>query len=374
VVALGGLHVIGTERHESRRIDNQLRGRAGRQGDPGSSQFFVSMDDDLMRIFGGEKMKSLMNTLGLPEDMPIENKMISRSIESAQRKVEGHNFDIRKHLVEYDDVMNKHREVIYRKRRAILENHKSEGKNLKEEIIDILEDEVESIVNNNIEDEEKAKLELGAIIGPENVNTIDLEKLTKKVKEIYQQRESIYGEELARQIEKAVFLRTIDLLWVEHLTTMDELRTGISLRGYGQRDPLVEYKQEAYLLFQSLLRTIESNVAKTILKVEVQVPPTQPITRRPLEYKSPDANSIGGIERPKSDFQNVDSETNTRSETSNSQNGVTTVIREKGKSVFDRMAEGQSGPRSQIKNVKKVGRNDPCPCGSGKKYKKCCGR
>jgi len=373
VVALGGLHVIGTERHESRRIDNQLRGRAGRQGDPGSSQFFVSMDDDLMRIFGGEKMKGLMNTLGLPEDMPIENKMISRSIESAQRKVEGHNFDIRKHLVEYDDVMNKHREVIYRKRRAILENKESEGKNIKEEIIDILGDEVEGIVNNNIEDQEKAKLELGAIIGSENVDTLVPENLKEKIKKIYQEREEKYGEEISRQIEKAVFLRTIDLLWVEHLTTMDELRTGISLRGYGQRDPLVEYKQEAYLLFQSLLKTIESNVAKTILKVEVQLPPTQPITRRPLEYKAPDPDQIGDPGSAVSSQQSAGKQPTANSQPQTSSD-VTTVIREKGKSVFDRMAEGQSGPHSQIKSNKKVGRNDPCPCGSGKKYKKCCGK
>jgi len=393
---LGGLHVIGTERHESRRIDNQLRGRAGRQGDPGSSQFFASMEDDLMRIFGGEKMMNLMNTLGLPDDMPIENKMISKSIESSQKRVEGHNFDMRKHLVEYDDVMNKHREVIYKKRRGILEsqNQKSKIRNqnegiieeaglseeepqrdIKAEILDIVDDNIESTINTNTEDEAKAKAELMAIFPDLKIDDLNLENIKKKVKDLYEEREKRYTPEVMRNVERAVYLRTIDMLWVEHLTTMDELRTGIGLRGYGQRDPLVEYKQEAYLLFQSLLASIENTVAKTIFKVEISVAPTQPITRRPLEYQAPDPDTIGDIDEEELDLQNSQPEEveQPRKENAQSDKGVSTVIRQKGKTVYERMAENQSGPISQAKSHK-VGRNDPCPCGSGKKYKKCCGK
>jgi len=411
---LGGLHVIGTERHESRRIDNQLRGRAGRQGDQGSSQFFVSMEDDLMRIFGGERMKNLMDTLGLPEDMPIENKMISRSIESSQKRVEGHNFDMRKHLVEYDDVMNKHREVIYKKRRRILESQvlqpvistprgdlsgveKSPDKDpstsvgmtnndviddnsvgdLKSEILEIIDDEIDSIINTNVEDGEKAIVELKAILPDVEITNLDPENIKKIARDIYEEREKKYSPEVMRNVERAVYLRTIDMLWVEHLTTMDELRTGIGLRGYGQRDPLVEYKQEAYLLFQSLLLAIENNVVKTIFKVEIAVAPTAPITRRPLEYEAPDPDAIGTVDQEKSEIRSeeMDHEQN-EPRKSNIQNSadVTTTIREKGKSVFDRMTENQSGPTTQAKAGPKIGRNDPCPCGSGKKYKKCCGR
>jgi len=373
VIALGGLHVLGTERHESRRIDNQLRGRSGRQGDPGSTQFFVSMDDDLMRIFGGDRMKRLMNTLGLPDDMPIENKMISKSIESAQKRVEGFNFDTRKHLVEYDDVMNNHREVIYKKRRKILES--SGDKDLREEILSIIDDEIEMIVNLNIDDSEKAGPELAGIFGDRNIADLDVEGLKKLAGKIYDEREEKYGSELMRNIEGALYLRTIDILWVEHLTTMDELRTGIGLRGYGQRDPLVEYKQEAYRLFQTLLKTIEINIAKTIFKVEVSVP-AAPVQKQPLEYQSPNPDRIGDIDAGKSEIRNPKSETNSNSQISNVQNesNVTTVIRQKGKSVFERMSESQ-GAMPTIKNSRaKVGRNDPCPCGSGKKYKKCCGR
>lgn len=425
VVELGGLHVLGTERHEARRIDNQLRGRSGRQGDPGSSQFFVSMEDDLMRIFGGERMKNLMDTLGLPDDVPIENKMISRSIESAQRRVEGHNFDIRKHLVEYDDVMNKHREVIYKKRRTILEgtsdkkpfgfaqgeqdtnksqisnpeipNEGQEQKDLKDEILDIVDDQIESIINQNIEDKEKAKTELQAILGDVEIPILEYNNLKNLARKIYKEREDKFSPSVLRNVERAVYLRTIDTLWVEHLTTMDELRTGIGLRGYGQRDPLVEYKQEAYLMFRSLLSSIEALVAKTIFKVEIQVAPTAPIRRPAIEYKAPNPDLIGTIDQNKSEYQNPESlpdrqtgETNSNDQNSNyqndqsikpkSDNGVTTVIRQKGKSVYDRMEEGQAGLVSQIKSDKKVGRNDPCPCGATKpdgrpvKYKHCCGK
>ena len=399
---VGGLHVLGTERHEARRIDNQLRGRAGRQGDQGSSQFFVSMDDDLMRIFGGEKLKSLMEKLGLPDDMPIENKMISGSIESAQKRVEGYNFDMRKHLVEYDDVMNKHREVIYRKRRRILEMNENnqlttkkknefdeevtEETTLKEEIIDIVGDEIESIINTNIEDKDKAEQEIKAIIGDLSDLTLDAEALKSLVEKMYEEREKKIGPPVMRQIEVMVYLRTIDMLWVEHLTTMDELRTGIGLRGYGQRDPLIEYKQEAYTLFTNLLRNIESSVARTIFRVEVQVTQPAPIAAaNKIEYTKPDPDTIGGFDADQDAGKSIQSQNVSKedravaekmySESEDAKNSVTTRVIEKGKTVYDRMKESAAtGPATQVKNVKKIGRNDPCPCGSGKKYKKCCGK
>ncbi len=400
----GGLHVLGTERHESRRIDNQLRGRSGRQGDVGSSQFYVSMEDDLMRIFGGDRMKNLMNSLGLPDDLPIENKIISRSIESAQKKVEGHNFDIRKHLVEYDDVINKHREVIYKKRKRILlmqnskiknqnygessalESTKQDSEDLKQEILDIVDDQITAILTVNYEDKDKARGELAALLGTEKLPELDLENLKKFARKVYNQREEKFSSEVMRNVERAVYLRTIDMLWVEHLTTMDELRTGIGLRGYGQRDPLIEYKQEAYNLFQALLANIESTVAKTIFKIEVAISPTQPIIRRPLEYKAPDADRLGEIDQQSEAVikEKEESDEDKKLQISNfkprTNDGVTTVIRQKGKSVYDRMGEYQSGPKSQARVSKKVGRNEPCPCGATKpdgrpvKYKHCCGK
>jgi preprotein translocase subunit SecA len=402
IVKLGGLHVVGTERHEARRIDNQLRGRSGRQGDPGSSQFYVSLEDDLMRIFGGDRIKNMMNSLGLPDDMPIENRIISRSIESAQKKVEGYNFDVRKHLVEYDDVMNKHREVIYKKRQAILsrvsvdssgaksERRLLEGEpatntfevaeseqSLKNEILEIVDDEIEAIIQSNIEDEGKAKKELSAIFGDIEIKNLNLEELKKLSRQLYEAREEKFGKEAMREIERAVYLRTIDMLWVEHLTTIDELRTGIGLRGYGQRDPLVEYKQEAYFQFQSLLKSIESGVAKTIYKVEVKVEQPPKIAEK-LEYKSPNPDRIGDFPTDEKDLEKVAEEfskiDNEKTEKESNNNGVITTVRYGGKTAYDRANEITNGSVGPVKNVKKVGRNEPCPCGSGKKYKKCHGR
>ncbi|MEK9155748.1 MAG: preprotein translocase subunit SecA [Patescibacteria group bacterium] len=402
IAALGGLCVIGTERHEARRIDNQLRGRAGRQGDPGASQFYVSLDDDLMRIFGGARIKNLMNTLGLPDDIPIENRMISRSIEAAQRKVEGHNFDIRKHLVEYDDVMNKHREVIYRKRNEILAKF-DQGQSIKDEIQDIVVDEVRGALLAFVDDEEGARGEVSAILGEPVTGDLDGEALALRVGEIYAAREKKLGEAAIREIERVVYLRTIDMLWVEHLTTMDELRTGIGLRGYGQRDPLVEYKQEAYRLFQHLLKNIESTVARTILRLEVRVEQPAPVMARPLEYSAPDPNEIGsfadeaeelGVQGPRLEAESRPKAQGRRPEIEDQRSsagaagglspkgtvpgaperGVTTTIRYGGKTLLERAAESTAGQTGTIKAAKKVGRNDPCPCGSGKKYKKCHGK
>ncbi|MFA7253642.1 MAG: preprotein translocase subunit SecA [Patescibacteria group bacterium] len=421
---VGGLHVLGTERHEARRIDNQLRGRSGRQGDPGSSQFFVSMEDDLMRIFGGERLKNLMSSLGLPDDMPVQNAMISRSIESAQRRVEGYNFDIRKHLVEYDDVMNKHREVIYRKRRRILELEvnnqqsttsnqsnsniqnpndyetigQSEPTDLRSEILEIIDDEIEAIINLNIENPDKAKSELTVMLGSP-VELLDMEKLKAQAISLYEAREEKFGPEVMRQIEKAVYLRTIDMLWVEHLTTMDELRTGIGLQGYGQRDPLIEYKQEAYRLFEGLLRSIESSVAKTIFRVEVSAQPQpRPIEEKKLEYTQPDISEVGGFENDlpavakaqllqagKEDLAVAQKMLAIQAESQKQKVKNDELLKKsfgKGSSVYDRMKESSaSGPASQVRNkLSKVGRNDPCPCGATKadgrpvKYKHCHGK
>jgi len=288
---LGGLHVLGTERHEARRIDNQLRGRAGRQGDPGSSQFFVSLEDSLMRIFGGERLKTLMSRLKIPEDQPIEAKLISGAIESAQSKIEGMNFDARKHILEYDDVMNKHREVIYNKRKEILEASPQE---LSERIIRIIEEQ-----------------------GFSN--------------EDYKKREKEVGEEDMRKIERAILLRTVDFLWTEHLSTMNQVRDSVRLRAYGQQDPLVEYKTEAHKMFQKLLGTINSSVAQSIFKVELKK--KEPSFPRVSDNVSSTANFSPG--------------SNTSSVTPSSRN--------------------------------KPNRNDPCPCGKidpntgkPKKYKKCC--
>lgn len=281
----GGLHVIGTERHESRRIDNQLRGRAGRQGDPGSSQFFVSVEDDLMRVFGGDRIGAIMNTLNLPDDMPIENKVISRSLETAQKRVEGHNFDIRKHLVEYDDVMNSQREIIYAKRRKYLE-----GNELRAEIEEMFSEELSAIVASqtdartgavNLEEVQKITAELIPLdkewASKLNTKVPELitDDLMNKTKKAIDRRQTEVGNDLLNLLFKMVCLKTIDSAWLQHLETMEHLREGIGLRGYGQRDPLVEYKAEAYRLFNSLLAEIRFEVVNTVLKVNIQVQPEE---------------------------------------------------------------------------------------------------
>ncbi len=285
VKELGGLHVLGTERHESRRIDNQLRGRAGRQGDPGSSQFFVSLDDDLMRIFGSERIASVMNTLRLPDDTPIENKMISRSLETAQKKVEGHNFDIRKHLVEYDDVMNSHREIIYSRRRKILTNSQ-----LKPEILMMIQSELETIVKAYT-DTKTGDISLADIAtASEHIlpvpstwaDTIEsklpndiVSSLMDMAEVLYAKREKEFGPEAIRMMERLVCLQVVDTAWLNHLENMEHLRDGIGLRGYAQKDPLVEYKAEAYRIFQELQHSIDAEVSSTIFKVSIQTEQTE---------------------------------------------------------------------------------------------------
>ena len=403
VIKAGGLHVIGTERHESRRIDNQLRGRAGRQGDAGSSRFYVSMEDDLMRIFGGDRMKNIMTTLNVPEDMPIENRLISRSIESAQKKVEGNNFDIRKHLVEYDDVINKHRESIYGKRKRILkiaenkeeeiiknsdsdiQNNKKQYNSLSEIILENIEGEIEQVVSFhtaaeyikdwNLDEisqvvstifpvEENLKGDISKFI--ENNNKLDKVKArTAMIEHLTAMAEKKYKEmaDVAKELnidwvrlEKSVLIRSIDTLWVEHLEAMASVRQGIGLRGYGQRDPLVEYKKEAYRLYNELNNLINKETVYSIYKVgnaqqeaivrQFNAPSLIDLAKN---FSAP-AKTAGGSTSSFSGFGSGD----------NKNNGSASVF-----------SEPQAKARDE--SGKKVGRNDPCPCGSGKKYKKCCG-
>jgi len=347
----GGLHIVGTERHESRRIDNQLRGRSGRQGDPGSSQFFVSMEDDLMRLFGGERMKNMMNRLGLPDDQPIEAKLVSRSIEQAQKKIEGLNFDTRKHVLEFDDVLNHQRNIIYKRRRKYLAGTpESVGFDLKQEILDLVRKELERIVilNLNAVTENGKDAAMAEIFKAANMIIPVDEKLMAAVKEaaknaadeqfavtdtlykaaldLWESREKEMGKEVFEGAQRFVALQAVDQLWMEHLDTMDHLRDSVRLRGYGQRDPLVEYKKEGYQMFQRLIEEINKQVVYMIFHVTVQQRP-QPAPQ-PINLQTNKSGTEGG----------------------------------------------SSGASSSNPSPQSVGRNDPCPCGSGKKYKKCHGK
>ena len=322
VIELGGLHVIGTERHEARRIDNQLRGRSGRQGDPGSSRFYVSLEDDVVRRFGGDRIKGFMDWAGFDENTPIEHSMVSKSIENAQVKVEGYHFDIRKHLVDYDDVVNKHREVIYAERRKILE-----GADLKANILSMVQEEIEKLVAascshdlmepdfTGLIEELSTILPLPPQINPEALSRMRPNQITEKLieyaEQLYEQREKEIGAENMRLLERLVMLRAIDTLWKDHLTEMDHLRQQASLYAMRQIEPIVVYKKEGHALFESLIASIQHDVVHTIYKV----------------------------------------------------------------SLAKKEAPAQRQPqKAAVPAGRKVGRNDPCPCGSGKKYKHCCGK
>jgi preprotein translocase subunit SecA len=353
VVALGGLHVLGTERHEARRIDNQLRGRSGRQGDPGSSRFYVSLGDDLMRLFGSDKIIGLMEKLGLEEGQVIEHPWVSGSIEIAQRRVEQHNFEIRKQLLEYDNVMNKQREIIYGQRRQILG-----GFSLKENIIEIITKLVEDYlqVYNQPNSSEVDTVGLISFLvlnfGLElvehefaDLSRPDLkDKLTEDLLKAYANKEQSIGQELLRNLERMVFLQIIDSKWKDHLYAMDSLREGIGLRAYGQRDPLIEYKREAFAMFSQMIGAIEEDAVQTIFKLQ----PAKPdrfhgvFSSLPKELTHPEAVK----------FQAAAQEENTQELTATPEHPAVKPVQSR---------------------QPKVGRNDPCPCGSGKKYKKCCG-
>ncbi|NLN83994.1 MAG: preprotein translocase subunit SecA [Firmicutes bacterium] len=335
----GGLHIIGTERHESRRIDNQLRGRAGRQGDPGSSQFYISLEDDLMRLFGGDRVSSLMDTLNVDEDIPIEHNILTRAIENAQRRVEARNFDIRKHVLEYDDVMNKQREIIYGQRQQVLADE-----DLETVILNMVEtvivDIVEMIENKNSiatqEEQETLFSLLMDILPAENGQAVkDIlastpgNELALALNELaikaYEKRKSDFGPDIMRQLEQMIMLRTVDSKWMKHLEDMTELRTGIGLRAYAQQDPLQAYQVEGYEMFEEMIANIRHDVARQMFQVQVRIQ-NEPIKREQV------AKPIDPATQP---------------------------------------SEGRKAP---VKSKKKVGRNDPCPCGSGKKYKRCCGK
>lgn len=340
VAELGGLHVIGTERHESRRIDNQLRGRSGRQGDPGSSRFYLSLEDDLMRIFASDRIARLMEKIGMEEDVPIEHPIVTRAIENAQKQVEAHNFSIRKQLLEFDDVMNRQREIIYQQRREALM-----GENLRPVIEDTLHDVIQIMVSTNCGDDASSdEWNTGGLV-KEFFNTTGvyiseqdlegfrdteelIEYLYEKAMNQYNQREKELGSELLRQLEGFILLQNVDSHWKDHLLSMDHLKEGIGLRGYGQEDPLVAYKREAHYLFDEMIERIKIDTVRMLFRVQVQREDEVSELRR--SHESQPMYYGGG-------------EVNTQK-------------------------------REPAKAKKKVGRNDPCPCGSGKKYKRCCGR
>ena len=346
VIEAGGLKIIGTQRHESRRIDNQLRGRSGRQGDPGESRFYIGLDDDLMKIFGGDIVTKVYNTLGADEDMPIESRLISKAVENAQKKVEGRNFSIRKNVLQYDDVMNVQRTVIYEQRRDVLD-----GMNLKESILKMMDSVVELIVDSHIVDGEEVNKEsiaqdIETNLGISDVVALKTEKfdrnalvdeLIAKVHEIYASKETEFGEENLRELERVVMLKIVDQKWMDHIDNMDELKKGIGLRGYGQQDPVVQYRLEGTEMFDDMIEDIRMDVVKILLNIrkkegQIERTETTKVTGASLEDTA--INLVDGNISEKEGGMNK------------------TVVNE--------------GP--------KVGRNDPCPCGSGKKYKNCCGK
>ncbi len=345
----GGLHILGTSRHESRRIDNQLRGRSGRQGDPGSSRFFLSLEDDLLRIFGSGRLSGIMDKLGMEEDEPIEHSMISKAIENAQRKVEGHNFDIRKHLLEYDDVMNKQREVIYSQRREVLQ-----GENIKPIIEDMISDLVSEVVQGVADEKTPSEdwdwdwffnrvselFNIDLAWNKTERTDLDsktlLEKIEAEVEAKYKRQEEQNGIEQMRHLERMILLQMVDTLWKEHLLNMDHLKEGIGLRGYGQKNPLDEYKKEGFDLFMNMIETVKEQTVGTLLRI--QLVQDDELERLEAERRREKERELEMARRASGD------------------------------------SEGESTRKPIRRSQEKVGRNAPCPCGSGKKYKKCCGK
>lgn len=346
VIEAGGLKIIGTQRHESRRIDNQLRGRSGRQGDPGESRFYIGLDDDLMKIFGGDIVTKVYNTLGADEDMPIESRLISKAVENAQKKVEGRNFSIRKNVLQYDDVMNVQRTVIYEQRRDVLD-----GMNLKESILKMMDSVVELIVDSHIVDGEEVNKEsiaqdIETNLGISDVAALKTEKfdrnalvdeLIAKVHEIYASKETEFGEENLRELERVVMLKIVDQKWMDHIDNMDELKKGIGLRGYGQQDPVVQYRLEGTEMFDDMIEDIRMDVVKILLNIRKKEGPIERTETTKVTGASLEDTAINLVD--------------------------------------GNLSEREGGMNKTVVNEgPKVGRNDPCPCGSGKKYKNCCGK
>ena len=352
VLSAGGLHILGTERHESRRIDNQLRGRSGRQGDPGSSRFFLSLEDDLMRIFGSDKISGLMERLGMSEGQEIENRMVTKAIENAQKRVEGHNFDIRKHLLEYDDVMNMQRKAVYEQRREILGTE-----DLSDWIDGMATETIEEIVTGHLDSDahheewdveglnERFYTLFGVKIASDSFGSVEEAEthLVKEARSIFSQKEEEFGAETFRKLEKIIFLQILDGQWKDHLYSMDQLREGIGLRGYGQRDPLSEYKIEGFSMFEAMMDRVSEDTIRTLALVQVARDDSLPERKQQrFSMERGAVDSPAGAGRP--DGQQVASH------------------------------GGEQAPQRPVKrDTPKVGRNDPCPCGSGKKHKKCCG-
>ncbi|MBI4037657.1 preprotein translocase subunit SecA [Candidatus Curtissbacteria bacterium] len=396
VLASGGLYVIGTERHEARRIDNQLRGRSGRQGDPGSSRFYVSLEDDLMRIFGGEQIAKLMTAFKLPEDTPIEHGMVSKAIENAQVKVETHNFDIRKHLVEYDDVANRQREIIYGKRKQVLEaaKDKEKAKETSTEIREKIQNEIANLVLINTSEKEGANVkqivrEFSTIIPFDEASQEKLsadiskqspEKITEMLSNIadklYEDREKSLGPATSQDIEKFVSLSVIDTLWIEHLDTLDDLREGIGLRAAGQRDPLVEYKAEAFNLFDKLVSKIDYEIVRRIYKVQLREEPAiEKLEEKGVEVH-PQVETFGEAKPPAPPGNGqlpeiTEKDPNEMSNEELDQAIATLEAQEKKSGSEATQNPFESALQKQTIKVQKIGRNDPCPCGSGLKWKKC---
>ena len=379
VPELGGLFIIGTERHESRRIDNQLRGRAGRQGDPGASRFYLSLEDDLLRLFASDRISGIMDKLGMDEDEPIEHKLITNSIEHAQKKVEARNFDIRKHVLEYDDVMNQQREVMYGERRKILF-----GENLRENIMGmvkhIIRAEMDQYANAQlypeewqldglIEDAEKIYAPQGRLKKEElaAMSRDELQEcLEKLAEEGYHNRELLFGEENMRELEKVVMLRVVDKKWMEHLDHMDMLSDGINLRAYGQRNPLVEYKIEALDMFEEMEADIQDQIASLMYHVSIITPEQQ----QEATAKQAAAQQPAAQEAPASEQDKAKMEAIIKKQKSQLQDHLQNAQASHG----DEVSAAEVKKKPVTKDGKKVGRNDPCPCGSGKKYKNCCGK
>jgi preprotein translocase subunit SecA len=379
VVGLGGLHIVGTERHESRRIDNQLRGRSGRQGDPGSAKFFLSLQDDLLRIFGGERMQNLMLKLGMEEDVPIESKLITKRIAAAQKAVEVQNFEARKHLLEYDDVMNKQRQAVYQMRRQLLE-----GIDQRERVFEMVRNIVGSFIDmrcpeqvhpdnydienlrNDILTSFGVKIDIGEYRMKSRLDIEDsvVELLEKK----YHEKEEIVGEEIMRHTERMVMLQVIDDQWKDHLLSMDHLKEGIGLRGYGQKDPLVEYKKESYHLFQGMMERIEDETVRYLFFLQPVrgEAPALPYGEEDIIYEE-EEDALPAP--PVTAQQRAAAQSTLEDFTKNIQRK-----KEKEMAALQFVGGDDSGNgRNPVVNTRKVGRNDPCPCGSGKKYKKCHG-
>ncbi len=386
VQELGGLFILGSERHESRRIDNQLRGRSGRQGDPGETQFFVSLEDNLMRIFGGDRMISMMNTLNIPEDLPIENSFITKGIENAQKRVEGAHFDRRKHVLQYDNVMNKQREIIYGKRKILLGKTDING-----EFLEMIRDEVDNFVDVYTANRESHKWDIKEIYNEissfhkdENKLSLDMLKQCESTDEIkivttnylteaYNEKITLFVDHTALEnVLKQISLRVIDTLFIEHIQSMTDLKEQVSLRGYGQRDPLMEYKKEAFHLFKKLLHDIRKQ--KLSMFFHIQIQPSQP-NQEPIPFSEQPQPLETNATAIQHNLESDISEDLTKEENNHS---VVLTKTEKEARHQKRAEQARKSGITLIKaddniKTKSVGRNDPCPCGSGKKYKKCCG-